>query len=119
MAGWYGVRLIVLAIGALLALSGLVALVAGPAYASSGVWALVLGGAVVVGTLIERARYRSDEAERTTMATHGPGGGEPTGHAIDPRFRPTEERFEDPTTRQKMRVYADPTSGERRYVAED
>ncbi len=34
-------------------------------------------------------------------------------------FRPTDERFEDPTTRRRMRVWADPTSGERRYVAED
>ena len=118
MAGWYGARLIILVFGMLLALSGLVAIAAGPAMASSGVWAFAIGVALVVGTIIERARYRSDEAERSA-ARHGPGGGEPTDEPIDPRFRPTNERFEDPTTRQKMRVYADPTSGERRYVAED
>ena len=36
-----------------------------------------------------------------------------------PRFRPTEERFEDPTKRQRMRVCLDPGSGERRYAPED
>jgi hypothetical protein len=118
MAGWYGARLIILAFGMLLALSGLVAIAAGPALASSGIWAFAIGLAMVVGAIIERARYRSDEAERSA-ARHGPGGGEPTDEPIDPRFRPTEERFEDPTTRRRMRVYADPTSGERRYVAED
>jgi hypothetical protein len=35
------------------------------------------------------------------------------------RFESSEERFEDPTTRRRMRVYADPTSDERRYIAED
>ena len=118
MAGWYGARLLVLVIGMLIALSGLVAVAAGPAFASSGIFALVFGAAVVVGAIIERARYRSDEAERT-LAPHGPGGGEPPETTLDARFRPTEERFEDPTTRRRMRVYADPTSGERRYLAED
>jgi hypothetical protein len=118
MAGWYGARLLVLAIGVLLTLSGLVAVAAGPAFGSSGVWAVLIGLALIVGAVIERARYRSDEAERTA-APHGPGGGEPTDQPIDPRFRPTDERFVDPTTHRQMRVWADPNSGERRYVAED
>jgi hypothetical protein len=118
MAGFYGARLIVIAIGALLVLGGLVAFLAGPAYASSGIWSLIIGVALVVGSVLERARYRSEDADRSG-APHGPGGGEPTGQPLDPRFRPTEERFEDPTTRRSMRVWADPSSGERRYVAED
>jgi hypothetical protein len=72
----------------------------------------------VIAAIVERNRYRSDEAERTAAA-YGPGGGEPADEPIDPRFRPTDERFEDPTTRQRMRVWIDPASGERRYVAEE
>ena len=114
MAGWYGARLLILAIGVLLTVSGLVAFVAGPAFASSGIWAVLIGLALIIGAVIERARYRSDEAERTA-APHGPGGGEPTDQPIDPRFRPTDERFEDPTTRERLRVWVDPGTGERRY----
>ena len=118
MAGWYGARLLILIIGVFLAVTGLGIIAAGLPMASSGIWLVMIGLALTVGAIIERSRYRSDEAERSA-APHGPGGGEPIDQPIDPRFRPTEERFEDPTTRQRMRVYADPTSGERRYVAED
>jgi hypothetical protein len=118
MAGWYGARLLVLAIGVVLTLTGLALVAGGPALAPSGIWPVLIGLALVVGSIIERARYRSDEAERSA-APHGPGGGEPMEVPLDPRFRPTEERFEDPTTRRRMRVWVDPTSGERRYLAED
>jgi hypothetical protein len=118
MAGFEGARLIALVIGVLIALAGLAGLASGPAAAPAGLWGVVVGLVLVVGTLIERARYRSEEAERGA-APPGPGGGEPTDQPIDPRFRPTDERFEDPTTRRRMRVWADPNSGERRYVAED
>ena len=118
MYGWYGARLIVVCIGLLLFVSGLVALAASPAMASSGVWAVVVGLVLVIAAFIERSRYRSAEAEQSGAA-YGPGGGEPVTEPLDPRFRATDERFEDPTTRQRMRVWIDPTSGERRYVAED
>lgn len=118
MAGLNGVRLFLVVVGGFLVIGGLAGIVAGPAVAPSGVWAIVVGLVLIVGAIIERVRYRSDEAERTS-APHGPGGGEPTDQPIDPRFRPTDERFQDPTTRRRMRVYADPSSGERRYVAED
>jgi len=118
MAGWYGARLLVLIVGVILTLTGLGLVAGGPALASSGIWAVLLGLALVIGALIERARYRSAEAERSA-APHGPGGGEPVGVPLDPRFRPTEGRFEDPTTRRQMRVWVDPASGERRYLAED
>ena len=118
MYGWYGARLIVVGIGLLLFLSGLLTVAASPAFASSGIWAVALGLVLVIGAIVERSRYRSAEAERSG-AGYGPGGGEPVTEPLDPRFRPTDERFEDPTTRQRMRVWIDPTSGERRYVAED
>ncbi|MEA2578655.1 MAG: hypothetical protein QOD78_2243 [Chloroflexota bacterium] len=118
MAGSYGARLFIVVIGVLLFLSGLVGVAAGPALASSGIWAMVVGLVLVIAGVLERVRYRSAEAERSG-AGHGPGGGEPITESLDPRFRPTDERFEDPTTRQRMRVWTDPTSGERRYVAED
>ena len=118
MFGWYGARLLVLLMGAFLVVGGLASVALAPSAAATGVWAMFVGLVLVVATIVERNRYRSDEAERTT-AGYGPGGGEPADQPIDPRFRPTDERFEDPTTRQRMRVWTDPTSGERRYVAED
>jgi hypothetical protein len=118
MFGWYGARLLIVCIGLLLFLSGLLAVASGPAMASSGIWAVVVGLVLVIAAFIERSRYRSAEAEQSG-AGYGPGGGEPVSEPLDPRFRPTDERFEDPTTRQRMRVWTDPTSGERRYVAED
>lgn len=118
MAGFDGARLVVLIIGVLMVLGGLAGLAADPAAAPAAIWGVVVGVVLIVSAVIERARYRSDEAERTA-APHGPGGGEPPEQPMEPRFRPTEERFEDPTTRRRMRVWADPSSGERRYVAED
>jgi hypothetical protein len=34
-------------------------------------------------------------------------------------FRPTDELFVDPTSGQRLRVYLDPATGERRYYAEE
>jgi hypothetical protein len=33
-------------------------------------------------------------------------------------FRPTDEQFVDPTSGERLRVYIDPATGERRYHAE-
>jgi hypothetical protein len=118
MAGWYGARLVVGAFGAIMALIGLALSVVDPTIAPAGLPWLLIGLGLVLVAVIERARYRSDEASRLEPP-HGPGGGEPTETTLDARFRPTDERFEDPTSRRRMRVYSDPTSGERRYVAED
>ena len=84
----------------------------------SGLYPLFTGLVLIVAAIIERMRYRSSEAE-TRAERPGPGGGEPTGIALESRFRPTEERFEDPTTGVRMRVWLDPAVGERRYVAEE
>jgi hypothetical protein len=113
-----GIRGLVLVIGALAAVGGLVAIGAGGAAAIGGVYALVIGIVMIIAALLERSRYRSSHAERTQDAP-GPGGGEPIDRPMEPRFRRTDERFIDPTTRREMRVWLDPDSGERRYRAED
>ncbi len=108
-------RLLVLGIGLVLTVLGL-SLVG--SQQSTGLYPLFLGLAFIVAAVIERVRYRSSEAELRAERP-GPGGGEPLGAALDPRFQPTEERFVDPTTGIRMRVWLDPAAGERRYVAEE
>ncbi len=108
------VRIVAAAIAVLLLLGGLIAT---PFAGFSGIWATVIGAVILIALVIERNRYRSEAADRSFDGA-GPGGGEPIG-TLEPRFRPTEERFVDPTTRRRMRVYLDNRSGERRYVAED
>jgi hypothetical protein len=108
-------RLLVLGLGLVLTILGL-SLVG--TQRGEGLYPLLIGLALIVAAAIERVRYRSAEAERNAAAP-GPGGGEPAGTSLDPRFRPTDERFEDPTTGVRMRVWLDPIAGERRYVAEE
>ena len=100
--------------GAVLAFGGLAASAAGAGF--SGLWAAALGAGLIVAVVIERQRYRSEAADRA-FEPSGPGGGEPPG-TLEPRFRPTDELFVDPTTKHTMRVHVDPRTGERRYVAE-
>jgi hypothetical protein len=89
---------------------------AGPAADLFTALFLFVPGVLLVGAVIlERSRYRSLHAERTG-APSGPGGGETA--RPEPRFRPTEEAFVDPTTHVRMRVWIDPGTGERRYVPE-
>ena len=108
-------RLLVLGLGLVLTIMGLSML---GNQSGSGLYPLLFGLALIVAAAIERVRYRSDEAERSAERP-GPGGGEPAGASLDPRFRPTQERFEDPTTGVRMRVWLDPTAGERRYVQDE
>ena len=107
------IRVLGAAVAALILFGGLVALAAGQAPA--GLWAVVLGGVGLVAIGFERMRYRSETTERT-RGEAGAGGGEP--QVPQHPFRPTEERFVDPTTGRLMRVYLDPATGERRYHAE-
>ena len=112
------VRGILIAFGLVLMVAGIGVIAALPGEgAIAGLQVTALGAFLVVVVAIERHRYRSAAAERTN-APIGPGGGEPLGAPIEPRFRPTAELFIDPTTGQRMRVLIDPTNGERRYVAE-
>ena len=117
--GFGAARLLILALGLTLAVIGL-AMIAngGPALSITGIWLVGLGIVCMVATLIERVRYRSEATDRSGEPT-GPGGGEPRGAQIEPRFRRSDEVFIDPTSSRTMRVWVDPGSGERRYVAED
>jgi hypothetical protein len=108
-------RLLVFGLGLLLVVLG-ISLVGGNQPA--GLYPLLIGLVFIVAAVVERVRYRSSEAE-SNADRPGPGGGEPVGASLDPRFRPTDERFVDPTTGVRMRVWLDPAAGERRYVAED
>jgi hypothetical protein len=118
MNGFGLVRTLIVVFGVLLALAGFAGIAAGGSSgAAAGLWSVVTGLILVAAVLLERARYRADGHDDPAQV--GPAGGEVPGAALDPRFRPTDERFEDPTTRQKMRVWLDPRSGERRYVPED
>jgi hypothetical protein len=107
------VRVMILAVSALLMVGGLVAVTAGQA--PGGLWALAMGVVGILAVAFERTRYRSESAERGA-GSPGLGGGEhePPG----PPFRATEERFVDPTSGRSMRVYVNPATGERRYHAE-
>ena len=106
-------RILLVAIGTLVAIAGLgIAAMGG----IGGLWVTAVGAAIVIAVTIERNRYRSEAADSSFEPT-GPGGGEPPGE-IEPRFRPTDELFVDPTTGHRMRVHLDARTGERRYVAE-
>jgi hypothetical protein len=110
------IRGLVFFAGLLIGLGGLAAIAIGGPTAISGLWAVAMGGVLMIVAVLERTRYRSQAAERTNEAI-GPGGGETPG-PIDPRFRPTDEVFVDPSTGTRMRVLLDSRTGERRYVAD-
>ena len=117
MAGFTLLRGLLLVVGALMIVAGFAALtVGGFPGGGSGLWLVVTGGVLMLVAVLERARYRSEAAERANEPT-GPGGGETPG-VVEPRFRPTDEVFVDPTTGRRMRVLLDARTGERRYVAE-
>jgi hypothetical protein len=108
-------RIAIGVLGALMVVAGLAVTASGAAAATSGLWITIMGAAVIVALVFERHRYRSEAADGA-FEPSGPGGGEPG--PVEPRFRPTDERFVDPTTHHTMRVHVDPRTGERRYVAE-
>jgi hypothetical protein len=105
-------------VGTGLMLLGLLVIVGVPAVgAFAGLQLVVMGAFLVLVVAFERQRYRSEVAERRHDSP-GPGGGEPAGGPLEPRFRPTGEVFIDPTSGHRMRVVVDPANGERRYIAE-
>jgi hypothetical protein len=105
-------RAIVAVIAVLLLIGGLAVIVGGGPQAPGGLWLIVLGAAGLIAVAFERTRYRSEAAEH---AGDAPGNAGIDDGPTDPRFRATDERFVDPTTRQRVRVWVDPASGERRY----
>jgi hypothetical protein len=112
--GLYPMLRLLVGIGSAILLGlGLLALLSGnPGFLTL----ILLGGVGLVAALWERSRYRSGAAEREG-ARAGPGGGE-LDDRLEPRFRPTDERFVDPSSGRVMRVFIDPQTGERRYRAE-
>jgi hypothetical protein len=62
---------------------------------------LIFGSLLLLGTLWERVRYKPVETGR-------PGSG----------WVATDERFVDDETGKPVRVWLEPATGERRYVAE-
>jgi hypothetical protein len=105
-------RVVVGGAAVLCIVAGLAVIGLGGPYGLSGLWLVVLGGAGLVAVAFERSRYRSEQAERDGQ---GPGIGGIDEGPVDPRFRPTNERFVDPTTHQRVRVWVDASTGERRY----
>jgi hypothetical protein len=110
-------RVVVGVVALLMLAAGLaVFLTTGGAGAVSGLWLMALGAVGLVAVAFERMRYRSEAAERSGEA---PGEAGIDSGPAEARFRATEERFVDPTTRRQLRVWVDPDSGERRYRADE
>jgi len=111
-------RMLLGGVGVLLILAGIAvaALPMAGADRITALWLFGCGALLLAGVMLERTRYRSLHAEHTGDG-HGRGGGETA--RLEARFRPTEERFVDPTTGVPMRVWIDAASGERRYVPEE
>jgi hypothetical protein len=109
-------RVILAFVGAITVVLGL-GLIVTAGERSSGLIVILVGGAVLIAVLYERSRYRSSDADRRNDSP-GPGGGEPVG-ALPPGFRATTEVFVDPSSGRRMRVYLQPATGDRRYMAED
>ncbi len=111
------VRVLLGLFGALGLLVGAALVVSGGEAAYGGIWLVVTGAILLLAVAFERFRYRSEQADHVGTPA-GPGGGESLDAPMEPRFRRTDEFFEDPTSRRRMRVWLDPTTGERRYRAE-
>jgi hypothetical protein len=83
--------------------AGVLLLVAGLAlWVGTGTIGLLIVGAVVLLTALLERSYGS--------LVRRPTGGD---------WRPTDERFVDPESGKLVTVWFDPSTGERRYVAED
>lgn len=83
----------------------------------SGAVFVVMGIGGIVAIAFERMRYHSEADERPSDDP-ARAGGDPPGTRLPPGFRRTDEVFVDPSSGVTMRVWFDPSSGERRYVAE-
>jgi hypothetical protein len=97
---WQALRLIVGAFGAVMVAIGLLLFAAGGQRAWSGAYPFVIGLVAVATALFERSRYAR-------------------GLGRHDRLRPTDERFIDPTTGARTRVWIDSSTGERTYVPDD
>jgi hypothetical protein len=94
------VRAAILTVGILMLLAGVALLAADEA--APALWLLVVGGAITVGTVLERVIYKP-----LLRGSPGPG------------WVKTAERFIDPDTGRPVDVFYNPASGERQYVSQD
>jgi uncharacterized membrane protein HdeD (DUF308 family) len=92
-------RNVVIAVGVMSLLGGLITLATG-AFPPGAIFAF-WGAIIVLGTVLERVRYKRIETSRP-----GPG------------WQRTTERFVDDATGQYVTVYIEPGTGERAYVHE-
>ncbi len=109
--------------GALVFLLGLAAIGTGDPVA--GAWLLIAGAILILIALYEQTRYRAGDPRTPPGATAPPGppwAPRPPAAAADgpapSRYQRTDEVFDDPTTGQRLRVWFDPVTGDRRYVPE-
>ena len=96
----HALRFVIGGVGAGLLALGLVLLAGGGLMTWPGIQLAVVGGLGIAIALFEQLRYGSDPPR-------------------SPGLRPTDERFIDPTTGRRMRVWIDPASGERSYHPDD
>lgn len=83
----------------------------------SGLVLVVMGVGGLTVIVFERMRYRS-EADDRPSDDPSRAGGSPPGTPLPPSFRRTDEVFVDPSSGVMMRVWFDPATGERRYLAD-
>ncbi len=116
MVGVTLVRAALGAVGGLLFLGGVLVAFSGAGDFLVAGSLLVIGAGLMLVAVLEVTRYRSQSADEPGAPT-GAGGGEPA--RPEARFQRTDEVFVDPTSHRRMRVFSDPRTGERRYVAEN
>jgi len=111
-------------LGGLAFVLGVAVTVSGDAF--SGLWILAAGAVLILVPLYEHGRYRAhgDEEHATVPAASGPPGpswpGQTAARPAVPRgrYERTDEVFDDPTTGERLRVWFDPVTGDRRYETE-
>ncbi len=105
-------------------LAGVAIIVAGEP--AGGSWLLIVGAVLLLVALYEQARYRAHPGAGSATGstpTAGPSWGTGSAPAQGPgsgrgRYERTDEVFDDPTTGQRLRVWYDPVTGDRRYEPE-
>ena len=90
-------QVIIGAFGAVMVATALLPFAGGGPAVLSGIYPLILGLIAIAVALFERSRYQRSGPASTML-------------------RPTDERFIDPTSGARMRVWIDPGSGERAYL---
>ena len=90
-------RTVVFGVGVVFVVASVLLLAAG--FPPFGIWLGILGLLMAGGILVERVYY-----QRLAAARPGPG------------WNDTGERFVDPTSGQRVAVFHNPATGERRYV---